>query len=530
MDFAHAPSVSLRPPVRKEYLRLRPPELRDQRGDIERIIGALRRRGYAGEIIAPHAAARSAGLVARAAYKLTVTVVGDHGAWHIIRLEEGDTTGCLYGAAVDVGTTTVVVTLVDLNTGKAVDAASSYNQQIIRCDDVASRISYASDPQRAQELRELVVDGTVNRLLRLLTHRHGLAGDDVAHMTVAGNTVMTHLFCGLSPTGLGAVPFAPISNFPGPYRAGLLNVAINAQAFVDIFPSAAAYVGGDATADMYVCGLARRDELNVLIDIGTNAEIVVGNRDRLIACAAPAGPAFEGHGLSCGMRAAAGAIESFRLGGLSDPPRYTVIGGDKPAGVCGSGLIDFVAQAFAVGVISSAGRFTDRARARCPRIRKLRRNEAEIPAYEIAPAEQTDDGLAPILITERDIATLLQAKGVIYAALQMAMKHFGKGFADIHRFYLAGGFAKHIDPDNAVTMGLLPDIDRGKFTFLGNGSLGGAFLALIDEDVRRELPHLAAAPAVIELNLDPEFMDAYTLAMFLPNGDPSLFPTVKPAK
>jgi len=527
MDFAHTPSFTLRPPVRKEHLSLTRPELTDARGDLERLIDALRERGYQGKVTGSLAIARQAGVVSGAGYDATATITRDHDVWNIIRLEPGDTTKCLYGAAVDVGTTTVVVALVDLNQGRIVDVASSYNQQITCCDDVASRISYASDAERLERLRRLVAESTINRLLGLLLERRDLETDDVSHMTVSGNTVMMHLLCGLSPTGIGGVPFAPITNFPGPYRAEQLHLAMNPQAFVDIAPSAAAYVGGDITSDMYVCGLQHSKDSTMLIDVGTNAEIVVGNRDRAIACAAPAGPAFEGRGLSCGMRAAIGAIDSFELTDLAGEPKYTVIGQDRPAGVCGSGLIDLLAEAFRTGLIGPQGRFTERAIAHCPRVRKIDHGKGEVLAYEIAAAADTDDGIEPITIAEPDIAALLQAKGVIFAALQIAMKHFGKGFDEIRRVYLAGAFAKHVDLDKAVMIGLLPDIERSKFVFIGNGSLAGAFLALADESVRRQLPHVAAAPTVIELNLDPDFMDAYTLAMFLPHGDKELFPSVR---
>lgn len=513
MDFAHTPPRTLRPPVRKEYLRPPKPTLQDARGDLERIIDELRHRGYKGPIRSSVQLARAAEQVSATGYELTVTITGEGGTWHLIRIQPGDTTSALYAAAVDVGTTTVVVALVDLVAGEILDAASGYNQQIIRCDDVAGRISYASDPQKLSELRSLVVESTVNRLLGLLAQRHGLEQADVAHMTVSGNTIMTHLFCGISPTGMGGVPFAPITNFPGPYRADSLHLAMNPDGLVDIFPSSAGYIGGDITADMYVCGLTENRELTVMIDIGTNAEIVVGNRDRSIACAAPAGPAFEGSGLTCGMRAATGAIDTFALAAIDAEPTYTVIGLTKPAGVCGSGLIDLLAQIRRAGVISQTGRFTDEAKAKCNRIVQT---DDGIPAYEIVPADRTDDGLKPILITERDVATLLQAKGVIFAALQTAMKHFGAGFDEIKQFYLAGGFARHIDLDNCVAMGLLPDIDREKYTFLGNGSLAGAFVALLDEEVRAKLPHVAAAPTVIELNLDKDFQNAYTMAMLLP--------------
>ena len=526
MDFAHAPAVRVRPAVRKEHLQLTPPTLQDQLGDVERILAALRQRGYDGPIACSLRVHRRAEAVARGGYELTATLAERGGRWHLIDIEPGDTTGVLYGVAVDIGTTTLVVTLVDLIRGELVDAASSYNRQLTRCEDVASRISYASSPEAVEELRELVVDN-VNQLIALLVRRRELRLSDVVHMTAAGNTVMTHLFCGLSPSGLGGVPFAPITNFPGPYRAAEMGLAINPDALVELFPSAAAYVGGDITADAYVCGLGSRDALTVLIDIGTNAEIVVGHRGRLVACAAPAGPAFEGHGLSCGMRASVGAIDTLRIADMHRPADYTVIGQVPPAGLCGSALIDFVAQAFLAGILASNGRFSERARADCPYLRRVARGNGEVLGYEIVPADQAERGAGPILITERDVASLLQAKGVIYSGLQIALKHFGASFGDVDRFYLAGGFAKHIDLDNAVAMGLLPDVDRSRYSFIGNGSLGGAFLALIDSEVRAALPELAAAPTVIELNLDPEFMDAYTMAMFLPNADPSLFPSVK---
>jgi uncharacterized 2Fe-2S/4Fe-4S cluster protein (DUF4445 family) len=518
VEFSHAPPVAIRPAARKEFLKLDPPDLADARGDIQRVLDALRGRGYDGRVACSVYVARQGPLIRKSGYQVTATVTADEGLWHLVALQEGDTTGRHYGAAVDVGTTTVVVALVDLNTGKIVDAASCYNQQIIRCDNVASRISYASTPHRLAELRELVTEGTINRLLRLLAQRQDIATGDIAHMSVSGNTVMMHLLCGVDPAGLGGAPFAPVSNNLGPCRAGQLHLDINPEAFVDISPSAAAYIGGDATSDMYLCGQLSRGEVTAMIDIGTNAEIVIGNRDRAIACAAPAGPAFEGHGLSCGMRAAVGAIDSLAIADLAAPPQMTVIGQAAPTGICGSGLIDFVAQAFKAGILGPTGRFTPQAVEKCPRLRKVRQGQTDVLAYELVEAEKTDDGRAPIAVTERDISALLQAKGVIFAALKIAMKHFGKGFGDIHRFYLAGGFARHIDLDNAVAMGLLPDIPRERFIFVGNGSLGGAYLALVDQNVRSQLPHLAGAPTVIQLNLDPEFMDAYTLAMLLPHG------------
>ena len=285
VEFEQAPAHALRPPVRKEHLSLPAPTLADQRGNLERLADGLRARGLQGPIVTSLPAARAAAALGDGGFEATATVTHDAGAWHVIRIEPGQAGGPLYGAAVDIGTTTVVVALVDLSAGEIVDAASCYNRQIVRNDNVGSRISFAETDEGLADLRRLVVERTINRLLGLLRRRHGLEADDVAHLAVAGNTVMAHLFCGLSPKPLGAVPFAPITNFPGPWRAGELSVAMNPAGFVDVAPSVSAYVGGDITSDMFVCGVASRSESTVLVDIGTNAEIVVGNRHRLIACA-----------------------------------------------------------------------------------------------------------------------------------------------------------------------------------------------------------------------------------------------------
>lgn len=532
VDFRHLVQWTLNPTIRKEYIVLHPPTLQDQDGDIERILTALGQRGYSGQLVPSLTALREAPLACRAGgYSITATLARDDDHWRLTRVESGDLAGRSYALAVDIGTTTVVVALVDLGSGTILDSASSYNQQVRRCDDVASRISYCTTPQRLAELQQLVIDATINRLAGLLLARHALAPGDIARMAVSGNAVMTHLFLGVDPTHLGAVPFQPACSFPPVFTASELGLKIHPAAPVDVAPSAGAYIGGDITSDMYVCGLHNSEHLALMVDVGTNAEIAVGNRDRVIACAAPAGPAFEGQGLSCGMRASTGAIDSIVIDPASFACRYTVIGGTAPTGLCGSGLIDFVGQAFQAGLLTPAGRFdVQTAQARnCDRLETV-----EIPgggrvlAYRIACAEETDDKLTPLLVTEADIATLLQAKGVIFAAIQIAMKHIGKSFADLRHVYLAGGFARHLDLANAVAMGMLPDIPLDRYQFIGNGSLAGAYLTLVDQTVAPHLRRLASRPDVIELNLDPDFQDAFTFALFLPNMDAGLFPSVRP--
>ncbi len=531
VDFDHLPAWTLSPTAAKLHLTLSAPTLADQAGDIERIANALRAHGFDGGPTVALEALREAPEACREGqYSVTVTLVREGRGWRLIRVQPGDTSEELYGIAVDVGTTTVVCSLVNLRAGEIVDSASSYNQQIRRCDDVASRISCGSTPEELEQLRRLVVDATINRLVGLLLRRHNLVADDIARMAVAGNTVMMHLLLGVDPTHLGAVPFQSASNFPPSFAAGQLGIAIHPAALVDISPATAAYIGGDVTADMYVCGLNKTDELTLLVDIGTNAEVAVGNRNRVISCAAPAGPAFEGGWLSCGQRASAGAIDVIKINGNDLSCEYTVIGDAAPSGVCGSGLIDFVGQAFKAGLLNMAGRFDadEAARKGCDRLQPIQLADgSESLGYVLAIAEEAGDSRRPIAVAESDVAVLLQAKGVVFAAIQMALKHLDKSFGDIRHAYLAGGFAKHIDLANAVAMGMLPDIPLERYRFIGNGSLAGAFLRLVDHTVGAACVREAARPEVIELNLDPDFQDAYTCAMLLPNAMPDLFPSVE---
>jgi len=530
VDFEHLPPWTLRPTVAKEHLRLPAPSLADQAGDIERTVNALRGRGYDGRVSVSLHALRDAPQACRQGdYRISATLVRRGSRWRVTRIEPGDTTERLYGLAIDVGTTTVVCALVDLRSGEIVDSASSYNQQVRRCNDVAGRISYASTGEAIDELRRLVVDATINRLLRMLIERRGITPADVGRVSVAGNNVMTHLLLGVDPTHLGGVPFQPASNFPPAFAAEQVGIAIHPAAPIDVAPATAAYLGGDITSDLYVAGLHQAEELALLVDIGTNAEIAIGNRDRIIACAAPAGPAFEGQGLTCGARAATGAIDTLVIDPADFECRYTVIGESAPSGVCGSGLIDFVGQAFGAGLLTAAGRYDiEAAKARsCGRLKPVPTPDGEALGYVLAEAEETDDKLRPLAVTEADVATLLQAKGVIFAGIQIAAKHLGKSFTDIRRVVLAGGFARHIELANAVAMGLLPDIPLDRYRFIGNGSLAGAYLRLIDQTVGPTLDRIAARPEVIELNLDPEFQDAYTCAMLLPNVNDELFPSLR---
>ena len=335
-SFVMPASLNLKPLVRKIHLTLANPTLDDSVGDFERIVRALRADHGFGPIRPTlETLQQLPDLLTGAGYDVTVTVAENYGLWEMIRVEPGDTAGALYALAVDIGTTTVVSALIDLNTARLVDSASSYNQQVQRCDDVASRIIYADDPARLKDLQRLIIDETLNRHIRTLCDANGITPHDIARAVVSGNSVMTHLLLGVNPRNMGGIPFQPGASDPGTFRARSLGLAINPTGFVDVIPSISAYVGGDITSDIHLVGMIDNPKLTMVIDVGTNAEIALGDRTGILATATPAGPAYEGAGISCGLRACAGAIEHITIAPGDFAIACTVIGGDrqKPAGV-----------------------------------------------------------------------------------------------------------------------------------------------------------------------------------------------------
>ena len=516
----------LNPLVRKIALRLPPPSLEDSVGDFERICRALR-DDHGFDRIRPtiQVLQKLPELMVQADYELTVTLAENYGLWEIIQVEPGDTCQRLFVVAADIGTTTVACSLVDLSTGKIVDSASSYNQQVQRCEDVASRIIYAQRAGGLKELQRLIVAETLNKLIHLLGKSNGVPSDQIARLVVSGNTIMGHLLLGVNPKNMGGVPFQPGISYPGTFRASPLGVDINPAGFVDLVPGISAYVGGDITSDIHLAGLIENDKLALVIDVGTNAEIALGNRKEILACATPAGPAFEGGGITCGLRACDGAIEAIRIDPKTLAAGYDVIGGIRPSGICGTGLIDFIAEARRVGLIDRAGRFqTDLSD--CKALRRTRNNGNSILEYVIVPREQTEDGLSDLVITEKDIERLLQAKAVIYAGAAILVKAMQVSWDQIERIYLAGGFAKRINVPNAVTIGMLPDVPLEKYHVLGNASLAGAYLGAVDAESWATFDRIVTCPTVIELNKDPDFEDEFTFALFLPNLQTERFPRV----
>ena len=530
VDFDLGKIPSPDPPVRVISLELPRPKLEDSAGHFERICRQLREQHDCDPVTTSLAMLRELHeMLIENDFKVSVSLVRKPESWELVDVRSVDAAAKPLALAIDIGTTTVVVALVDL-TGEPqiVDAASSYNQQVACCGDVASRISYACSSKRIEELRRLVVETTVNRLISLLLRKNQLTSRDILMACVAGNTVMMHLFLGLDPTSIGRLPFEPVVSAPGSLAASEVGLNIHPRGQVRVLPGISAYVGPDITADLLVCDIQESEDLSLMVDIGTNAEMCLGSAEGCWACATPAGPAFEGAGLSFGVRASAGAIESVSIDPQTFKASYEVIGGERPFGICGSALIDFLAEGLRSGLLERTGRINPGLLDSCPYVRKVKlANNNEITEYVLVPAAESEDGKTDIVITEKDIEALLQAKAVIFAGIGILLKNVGKKADDLRRVYLAGAFARHINLANGVASGLLPDIPLDRYHFIGNGSLGGAFLSLVDNRVHSQAETVVVKPKVIELNLDPDFMDQYTLAMFLPHMNKELFPSVQ---
>jgi uncharacterized 2Fe-2S/4Fe-4S cluster protein (DUF4445 family) len=423
------------------------------------------------------------------------------------------------GLAVDIGTTTVAVQLVDLDDGTLLATETSYNQQVRRGADVISRIDYARNDERLEELRGLVL-GTINTLITKIAGTLAIDRRDIRAAFLAGNTVMTHLLLGLPPRHIRESPYVPTVNIVPELRAQEVGLGIDPEAIVACAPSVGSYVGGDITAGLLCTDLpTNHDDVFLFMDIGTNGEIVIGNADWMVACACSAGPAFEGAGIKCGMRAADGAIERMTICDNGHHLKFSVIGGSTPAGVCGSGLISLLGELFRQGVVDRSGRFFE-----APGSGRIVQSESR-SAFLLARGDDTWDG-NDLLITEADLENLIRTKAAIYAACALVLENVGLTWDAITRVYIAGGFGRYIRIADAIFIGMLPDLPLERFRYIGNSSLTGAYIALLSREHRRRLAEIAARITYVDLSSSPHYMDSYVQALFLPHTDMGQFPTV----
>lgn len=422
------------------------------------------------------------------------------------------------GAAVDLGTTTVSVRIVDLAKGIILAEMTGYNDQVHCGEDVISRINYAGTAVRLEELRAMAL-ATVNRLILHAAERCNAALDDVHCAVISGNTVMTHLLLGITPEYLRLDPYTPAVLAVPEMRASEAEIAINPSGIVCFSPSTGSYVGGDITAGLLCTGMTKSDDISLFIDVGTNGEIVLGNADFLLTCACSAGPAFEGGGIGCGMRAMEGAVNSVTVDATTGQPLVGAIGGGKARGICGSGMIDLLGELLLSGWIDRSGRLARDGKSTFIEI------EGRRARYRLAGSGESFSG-TPLFITEQDIDNIMRAKAAIYSACALLLWHAGIGFSDLSRVYVAGGFGRHLSIENAVIIGLLPDIPVDRFTYLGNASLEGSTRLLLSEEYRILQRDTAHRMTYINLSAEVGYSDQYSAALFLPHTDLGLFPSV----
>ena len=510
------------PAVEKLYVDIEPPSAADHEPDLTRLVKALRQDYDAHRLAADLPLIRRLPETLRAGdFKSTVTVlrpVREGRTNRLVHIEAGDTRTRNWALAVDIGTTTVYCQLVDLNTGSVAAQHGEFNGQISFGEDVISRIVAAEKEGGLEKLSAAVLE-TLNRVIDLTLKQGGVAPEEIPTVTIAGNTTMTQLLLKVPPGFIRRSPYVPAARLYPPIRTQSIGLELNDHARALVFPQVSSYVGGDIVAGVMGSGMYRSEAMTLFIDIGTNAEIVIGNRDWMACAACSAGPAFEGGGIQFGMRAEKGAIEDFSIdsGGLE--PMLLTIGGVKPRGICGSGLIAMVARLFEAGVINNQGKF--RQDLDTDRIRK-RNNVWE---YLLVRAPETAVG-RDIVLTEIDIENLIRAKGAIYSGCMTLMDEIGVGIEGIEQILLAGMFGSYIDLAQAITIGLLPDIDPHRIRYIGNGSLLGARMSALTNQVRRDVGQVTAMMTNFELSETHSYMDHYIAALFLPHTDMERFPTV----
>jgi len=515
------------PPLSKYFVELSPPTLESNDSDLSRLVRGLKQRYKLSNMTVDFDVVKKLSRILRDSdWRVTVTTLvtaikprtGDKGRPRLINVEPRDTREKHYALAFDIGTTTVSGQLLDLNRGEVKAEGIAYNGQISYGEDVITRIAYCQKPGGLQKLQQVVVS-TINKIIKELLTRSRVDIRNIGHLTVAGNTTMTQILLGLDPKYIRLAPYTPVATHIPPVKASSLGIKVEEYVYLFTFPLVASYVGGDIISGIVASGVHQRGKLTFYIDIGTNGEVVVGNSDWMVTAACSAGPAFEGGGIKHGMIATGGAIEEFGINLSNLEPVVGTIDGEKPKGICGSGLISIIAGLLEAGVIGQKGKFnTDLTTKRI-------REGGDGYEYVLSWAPETQIG-KDIVITEVDIDNLIRAKAAMYAGCQTLVKDVGMTCHDIEQVIVAGAFGSHIDIEKAITIGLLPDLPLDRFIFIGNGSLLGARLVSFSTDMLDDARRVARVMTNFELSENADFMNNYVAALFLPHTDADEFPSV----
>ncbi len=528
---ALADGWQLDPMAIKLAVRLSPPSLQDNVSDLTRFSAGLRQQHDIEEISVDIRCLKTLPESLRASdWSVTATLMADmtqesllpqkakERPLRLVRVEAGDTSDQNLAVALDVGTTTVCAQLIDLRTGRVMAERAEYNRQIQYGEDVITRIVYAQKPKGQENLQSSVVS-SINQVIDELLEGTVTSKKSISCIAAAGNTTMMHLLLDMETRHIREAPYVPVANFLPVVRAAYTGIDVPDCVNLYTFPCVASYMGGDIVSGILGSGVFQKEELTLYMDIGTNGEIVLGNRDWLACAACSMGPAFEGGGVKHGMRADVGAIEGFHINPVTLEPMIVTVGRTRPRGICGSGLISVLSELLSACVIDRSGKFfqdLSSARVRSGRF-----------GYEYVLAWAKDSGTGrDIVITEVDIENLIRAKGALFAGCLTLLESLDLTFQDLDRVIIAGAFGRYINLEKGKLIGLFPDIPLEKFYFLGNGSLMGARLICVCREMLREVGRIGNMMTNVELSDNKSFMDKYMGAIFLPHTEARLFPDV----
>jgi len=513
--------IEIQPAVRQIYVESAEATLEDHHGDWERLGAAIADQWkLTGLTLDPMVLPTLQPALRSGKFAVTLTL------WHdreVLRVQPGYAEGA-YGLAVDVGSTTVVAHLCDLRTGAVLATEATMNPQVKYGEDLMSRVSYAMmDKQGASRLHRAIITA-LNDLAKRAAERAGISTDDILDMALAGNTVMHHILLGLDPVELGGAPFALAVDSPLDLKARDLGLKLGVSARIHVLPCIAGHVGADNVAVQLAEGPHRQDEMLLIVDVGTNAEIVLGNREKVTCCSSPTGPAFEGAQITHGQRAAPGAIERVRVDPVTLEPRYKVIGyeewiepgaelpdGVRATGICGSGIIEAIVELYLAGIIDSDGRFNENAPERSPRVRF----NGRVGEYMLADSVHTASS-NPITVTQSDVRAIQLGKAALYAGVKLLMAE--RGVTQVDRIVLAGAFGSYIDPRHAMILGMIPDCDLSQVTAVGNAAGDGARIALLNRDARSEAAKLAREVVHVQTAVAAEFQNEFVGAIAIPHA------------
>jgi uncharacterized 2Fe-2S/4Fe-4S cluster protein (DUF4445 family) len=507
--------VKLSPPVKKVVITLEKPSLLDSRSDVDRLLDALESKIGSRLSVDYETLREIPHTVRKKDWTVTITIWNDQ---EIIAIQPGEEAG-YYGFAVDIGTTKLAGYLLNLSDGEIVAASSMMNPQISYGEDVISRIRYVMEgKENLLRLQRTVAEG-VNQLIKEACKDAGVLSEDLCEMTVAGNTAMHHIFLGIPPNYVTLIPYPAALQSSVNVKARELSLNLCPGAYVHALPTIAGFVGGDAVADVLATGIHGIAEISMLIDIGTNTEIILGNRDRLVACSCASGPAFEGAQIKHGMRASTGAIEHVWIVPETLEVGYKTIDSGQPRGLCGSAIVDVVAELLKNRLINRSGRFNRNLET--SRLRRNGKSSEFVIAWKNESSIETD-----IVVTQGDIREVQLAKAAIYTGASILMKHSGIKPHEIQKIFLAGAFGTYVDPLNAKIIGMYPDVSLEKIQFVGNTAGSGARMALKSTDVCKVAEKIAKRVEYVELGADPSFQSEFIKATHMPHQELDRFPSV----